>query len=51
MKPAEILMSIRDQFGDETLSRTQMYDWSRSFKGGRTEVENMRRLYLLQGYL
>jgi len=29
------------QFGDETLSRTQVYDWSKSFKDGRTEVENV----------
>jgi hypothetical protein len=25
VKPAEILMRLRAQFGDETLSRTQMY--------------------------
>jgi hypothetical protein len=32
MKPAEILVRLRAQFGDETLSRTQVYDWSMSFK-------------------
>jgi histone-lysine N-methyltransferase SETMAR len=41
VKPAEILMRLREQFGDETLSRTQVYDWSKSFKEGRTEVGNM----------
>jgi hypothetical protein len=30
-KPAEILKRLRAQFGDETLSRIQMYDWSKSF--------------------
>jgi hypothetical protein len=34
VKPAEILMRLRAQFGDETLSRTQMYDWSKSFDEG-----------------
>jgi hypothetical protein len=48
VKPAEIPMRLRAQFGDEPLSRTQVYDWSNSFKEGRTEVENMRRLHLLQ---
>jgi hypothetical protein len=40
---------FRAQFGDETLSRTQVYDLGESFKEGRTEVENMRKLHLLQG--
>jgi len=39
VKPAEILMRLRAQFGDETLSRIQVYDWSKSFKEGRREVE------------
>jgi hypothetical protein len=46
VKPADILKRFRAQFGDETFSRTQLYDWSKSFKDGRTEVENMRRLRL-----
>jgi hypothetical protein len=41
VKSAEILMILRAQFGDETLSRTQVYDWSKSFEEGRTDVENM----------
>jgi hypothetical protein len=36
-KPAEMLMRLGAQFGDETLSRTLAYDCSKSFKEGRTE--------------
>jgi hypothetical protein len=32
VKPAEILKRLKAQFGDETFSRTQMYDGSKSFK-------------------
>jgi hypothetical protein len=35
----EILTRLRAQFGEETLSRTQVYDWSKSFKEGRTGVK------------
>jgi hypothetical protein len=48
VKPAQILIRLIAQFGDETLSRTQLYDWSKSLKEGRTEVEIMRRLHLLR---
>jgi hypothetical protein len=51
VKSAEILTRLRAQFDDETFLRTQLYDWSKSFKEGRTKVENMRRLHLLQGKL
>jgi hypothetical protein len=34
VKLAEILTRFRAQFADETLSRTQFYDWSKLFKGG-----------------
>jgi hypothetical protein len=40
-------MRFRAYFGEETLSRTHVYDWNKLFKEGRTEVENIRRLYLL----
>jgi hypothetical protein len=33
------------------MSRTQKYDWSKSFKEGRVTFENMQRLHLLQGNL
>jgi hypothetical protein len=42
---------LRSQFGDETFSRTQVYEWGNSFKEGQTKVGNMRRLHLLQGKL
>jgi len=32
VKPAEILKRLRPEFGGETLSRTQVYDWSMRFK-------------------
>jgi len=51
MKPAEILMRLRAQFGDGMCSRTQVYNWSKSFKEGQTEVENIQRCHLLQGKL
>jgi hypothetical protein len=51
VNPAEILKRLGAQFGDETLSRTHVYDSSKSFKEGRTEGENMRRLHLIQGKL
>jgi len=51
VKPAEILMRLTAQFDDEALSRTQTYDWSRPFKEGRTEVENMRRRHFLQVHI
>jgi hypothetical protein len=46
VKPAEILKRLRAQFDNETLSRMQAL-WLKSFKEGRTEVENTRRLHLL----
>jgi hypothetical protein len=51
VKPAEILKRLREKFGNETLSRIRVYNWSKSFKKGRTEIENMRRLHHLQGKL
>jgi hypothetical protein len=51
LKRAEILERLREQFVDETLLRTRVYDWSKSFKEGRKKVENMRKLLFLQGQL
>jgi hypothetical protein len=43
-KPAEISIRLRAQFGDETLSRTHVYNgWSKLFKEGRSEFGNMRK--------
>jgi hypothetical protein len=41
VKAAEILTRLRTQFNDEILSRFQVYDSSKSFKEGWTEIENM----------
>jgi hypothetical protein len=35
VKAADILMRLRVDFGDKTFSRTQVYDWSNSFKEGQ----------------
>jgi hypothetical protein len=42
VKPAEILRRLRTQFGDETLSGTQLYVWITLYKEDRTEVENVK---------
>jgi hypothetical protein len=34
---AEILTKLTAQFNDETHSRTQVYDWSKSFKEGHPD--------------
>jgi len=41
VNPAEIVMRLRAQFDDETLSRTEISDCSKTFEEGRTGVENM----------
>jgi hypothetical protein len=51
VKLADILSRLRAQFGDETLSRTQVCDWRKSLKEGLIHVENMGKLHLLQGKL
>jgi hypothetical protein len=51
VKPAEFLLELRAEFDYGTLPRIRVYKYSKSFKEGRTEVENERRLYLLQGML
>jgi hypothetical protein len=42
VKPAKILMGLRTEFGDETLSRTQISDWSHLNKA---EVEHMKTTF------
>jgi hypothetical protein len=48
VKPAHILYRLRAHFGDETLSRTQVYDYSESLKEGQTQVENIPDATLLR---
>jgi hypothetical protein len=40
VKSSKILTRLRAQFGDMTLSSTQVYDWASKCKGGRQTVEN-----------
>jgi hypothetical protein len=40
VKRAETLKTHREQFGDETLSRTQVYDCDKSFKGRPNRCED-----------
>jgi histone-lysine N-methyltransferase SETMAR len=40
VKSSDILTRMRAQFGDMTLSSTQVYDWASKFKGGRETAEN-----------
>jgi len=42
VKPAQILTKLKAQFTEETFSRIQGYDYTKSFKEGQTEVENMQ---------
>jgi hypothetical protein len=41
VKPVDILIGLRAQFCDGTLSKTQVYDWNKSLKEGRTVIENI----------
>jgi hypothetical protein len=41
VKPAEILFILGTQLDYKMLSRFHVCDWSKSFKEGQTEVENM----------
>jgi hypothetical protein len=50
VEPVEILIRLTAQFGDETPSRIQVYDWSKPFKEGRTEIGNMRRRNIKASY-
>ncbi|EFN75060.1 Putative uncharacterized protein FLJ37770, partial [Harpegnathos saltator] len=40
VKPTEILTRLQAQFEDNTLSRTQAFDWTKKFRSGRNAVEN-----------
>ncbi|KYN34460.1 hypothetical protein ALC56_10947 [Trachymyrmex septentrionalis] len=41
VKPCEILTRLKVQYGDDTLSKTQVFDWAKKFKSGRESVENL----------
>ena len=38
VKPSEILTRLTAQFGETTLSRTQVFDWAKKFKEGQQAV-------------
>ena len=40
VKPSEILTRLTAQFGETTLSRTQVFDWAQKFKEGQEAVQN-----------
>jgi len=40
VEPAEILRRLREQFGEQTLSKTQVYDWHKQCSNGREAVQN-----------
>ncbi|KAG5326632.1 GVQW3 protein, partial [Pseudoatta argentina] len=41
VKPCAILTGLKVQYGDDTLSKTQVFDWAKKFKSGRESVENV----------
>ena len=38
--PTEALKLLQEIYGDDTMSRTRLFEWHRRFKEGREEVEN-----------
>ena len=41
--PTEALNLLQEVYGDDTMSRTRIYEWHRRFKEGREEVEDDHR--------
>ena len=41
--PTEALKLLQEVNGDDTMSRTRLFEWHRRFKEGREEVEEDRR--------
>ena len=41
--PTEALKLLQEVYGDDTMSRTCLFDWHRRFKEGREEVEDDHR--------
>ena len=38
--PTEALKLLQEVYGDDTMSRTRLFEWYRRFKEGREEVED-----------
>ena len=41
--PTEALKLLQEVYGDDTMSRTHLFEWHRRFKEGREEVEDDHR--------
>ena len=41
--PTEALKLLQEVYGDDTISRTRLFEWHRRFKEGREEVEDNHR--------
>ena len=41
--PTEALKLLQEIYGDDTMSRTHLFEWHRRFKGGREELEDDHR--------
>ena len=41
--PTEALKLLQEVYGDDTMSRTRLFEWRRRFKEGREEVEDDHR--------
>ena len=41
--PTETLQLLQEVYGDDTMSRTCLFEWHRRFKEGREEVEDDHR--------
>ena len=41
--PTEALKLLQEVYGDDTISRTRLFEWHRRFKQGREEVEDDHR--------
>lgn len=40
VQPSEILQRLKQQYGEECLSRTRVFEWCKTFKEGRKRMEN-----------
>ena len=41
--PTEALKLLQEVYGDDTMSRTRLFEWHRRFKEGREKVEDDHR--------
>ena len=41
--PTEALKLLQEVYGDDTMSKTRLFEWHRRFKEGREELEDLHR--------